>query len=190
MGRGNAGKSTLINALNSAYEGTGGEEMAYVSRNKGKTWQLNFYLAKHRFRKRTVGMLVDSPGFGRTAAPVKLKQKWQRMMRKYLSYGVRLNLILFCVQANHGLTREDLMILEELKYFQKPVHFVLTKIDKVKNNEKLYEVLTEAQQIQRKYDYFIKPDIHLVSAKEKFGMPELRARVGIAFELDNYLKFS
>ena len=82
------------------------------------------------------------------------------------------------------------MILEELKYFQKPVHIVLTKIDKVKNNEKLYEVLIEAQQIQRKYDYFIKPDIHLVSAKEKFGIPELRARVGIAFELDNYLKFS
>ena len=38
LGLPNAGKSTLINALNSAYEGTGGEEIAYASRNKGKTW--------------------------------------------------------------------------------------------------------------------------------------------------------
>ena len=64
-----------------------------------------------------MGMLVDSPGYGRTAAPVKLKEKWVRMMRKDLSYGVRLNLILFCVQAQQGMTREDLAMLEELKYF-------------------------------------------------------------------------
>ena len=104
MGTGSSGKSSLINALNGAYNGLGGEEIAYVAKAKGKTFQLNFYHAKHNHKKRRSGMLVDSPGYGRTDAPVKLKNLWYRMLTKYLSYGIRLNLILLCVPANRGLT--------------------------------------------------------------------------------------
>ena len=43
MGGANSGKSMLINALNGAYQGVGAKEVAYVSKDKGKTYQLNFY---------------------------------------------------------------------------------------------------------------------------------------------------
>ena len=48
MGGANSGKSTLINALNGAYSGLGGKEIAYTAKAKGKTYQLNFFLCRHR----------------------------------------------------------------------------------------------------------------------------------------------
>ena len=81
MGAANSGKSQLINAINGSYDGHGGDRIAYVAKRKGKTWQLNFYLARHRHhRKERLGMIIDTPGYGRTAAPVKLKEKWAKMV--------------------------------------------------------------------------------------------------------------
>lgn len=48
MGSANSGKSTLINALNGAYQGIGADKLAYTSKNKGKTYQLHFYHCRHR----------------------------------------------------------------------------------------------------------------------------------------------
>jgi len=138
LGGANSGKSTLINAINGAYRGgVGGEKIAYTAKNKGKTFQLNFYHAKHRHdRKKRQGMIVDSPGYGRTKAPAKLKAKWWRMIQKYLCYGVRINLILLCVPCHIGISGQDLKVINELKYMQKPVHIVLTKLDKLKADHK------------------------------------------------------
>jgi GTP-binding protein len=149
LGGASSGKSTLINAINGAYlGGLGGEKIAYTAKQKGKTFQLNFYHASHRHdRKKRQGMIVDSPGYGYTKAPVKLKQKWWRTTQKYLCYGVRINMILLCVQAHRGITYQDLKVINELKYFNKAVHIVLTKVDQVRNNEDLLKVMRETSQI-------------------------------------------
>ena len=47
LGAANSGKSSLINALNGA-RGLGGEKIAFTAKEKGKTFQLNFYHASHR----------------------------------------------------------------------------------------------------------------------------------------------
>lgn len=59
-------------------------------------------------------MIVDSPGYGYVYAPIKLKEKWLKMMYKYLGFGVRINLILFCVNAHIGLQNKDIRMLEDL----------------------------------------------------------------------------
>mmetsp|Transcript_1647 Transcript_1647/g.2911 ORF Transcript_1647/g.2911 Transcript_1647/m.2911 type:complete len:299 (-) Transcript_1647:18-914(-) len=188
LGVGSSGKSSIINALNGAYgEGVGGEEVAHVARWKGKTQQLNFYHTGHRFkRKKMQGMLVDAPGYGRLDTPVKLRHKLWKMNLKYLCYGVRLNMILLCIQAHRGLQQIDLDILEQIKYFNKAVHIVITKIDKVDDHRNLVSLMNEISHKVMKYDYFVKPEIHLVSAHDAFGIQELRARIGLAFELPNY----
>ena len=38
LGPAGSGKSTLINALNGAHDGMGGEKIAYTSKTKGKTF--------------------------------------------------------------------------------------------------------------------------------------------------------
>ena len=38
------------------------------------------------------GMIIDSPGYGYTYAPVKIKREWQKLHNGYLSHAVRLNL--------------------------------------------------------------------------------------------------
>jgi ribosome biogenesis GTPase A len=38
LGAANSGKSTLVNALNGAYDGLGGEKIAFEAKAKGKTF--------------------------------------------------------------------------------------------------------------------------------------------------------
>jgi GTP-binding protein len=78
-------------------------------------------------------MIVDTPGYGFIYAPVKLKEKWRKMLFKYLGFGVRINHILFCVNGHIGLKNSDIKMLEDLQHFKKPISVVLTKLDKIRN---------------------------------------------------------
>jgi GTP-binding protein len=60
-GSSNSGKTSLINALND------NKNVGKVSKRSGKTESINFYKGAGK------GMILDSPGYGYTAAPVKLK---------------------------------------------------------------------------------------------------------------------
>ena len=64
--------------------------------------------------KRKMGMIVDSPGYGYVHAPVALKEKWLKMMFKYIGHGVRINLILLLVNGHIGLKNTDIKMLEDL----------------------------------------------------------------------------
>ena len=127
LGSSNSGKSTLINAMNFD------TNIARTAKRAGKTQALNFYLVEHSINKRKKGMIVDSPGYGYVVAPIKLKEKWRKMVYKYLGFGVRINMIVLCVNGHIGLKRNDFETLDNLKHFNKPVQVVLTKIDKIKD---------------------------------------------------------
>lgn len=76
-GSSNTGKSSLINELND------GVVVAKTSKVSGKTQSLNFFLCekshgrkvKHRDQELNVkrGMIIDSPGYGYTYAPRKVR---------------------------------------------------------------------------------------------------------------------
>ena len=72
-GRSNVGKSSLINAL------TGRKGLARASNTPGRTQEINFFtLADDHY-------LVDLPGYGYANAPVAVVEKWQRLLKQYLS---------------------------------------------------------------------------------------------------------
>ena len=62
-------------------------------------------------------MLIDSPGYGYTYVPVKVKNQWKKMMTMYLSHAVRLNLVLMLVDSKVGLKTSDRDMLEKLNYY-------------------------------------------------------------------------
>jgi GTP-binding protein len=88
-------------------------------------------------------MIVDTPGYGYVFAPVKLKEKWSKMMFKYLGYGVRINMIVLLVNGHIGLKQNDLKMLDDLSNLNKPVQVVLSKVDKVKSSNDLMRITAE-----------------------------------------------
>ena len=131
VGASNAGKSSLINVLNDS------EKVAKTRKKSGKTQSLNFYLAEisqpqyRRKNENYQGMLIDSPGYGYTYVPVKVKNQFKRLMGMYLSHAVRLSLVVMLVDAKTGLKTSDKEVLDKLAYYRKPVQVVFAKVDKL-----------------------------------------------------------
>ena len=72
-GRSNVGKSSLINAV------TGRKALARASNTPGRTQEINYFtLGDERY-------LVDLPGYGYANAPVAVVEKWQALLKQYLS---------------------------------------------------------------------------------------------------------
>src|SRR6185312_2452457 len=72
VGRSNAGKSSLINAL------TGRKTLARVSHTPGRTRQINFFDLNKRI------VLADLPGYGYAKASKSLADEWQSLIFAYL----------------------------------------------------------------------------------------------------------
>jgi GTP-binding protein len=88
-------------------------------------------------------MIVDTPGYGYIFAPISYKEKWKKMVFKYLGFGVRVNLIVFLVNAHIGLKNSDIKMLEDLQNFRRPIQVVLTKLDKVESQTEMIRFVTE-----------------------------------------------
>ena len=71
VGSSNAGKSSVVNALNEKIK------IAKTRKKSGKTQSLHFFYCKQTWNLRKGekrhGMLIDSPGYGYTSVPVKIK---------------------------------------------------------------------------------------------------------------------
>ncbi len=122
-GRSNVGKSTLINAL------TGRKGLARASNTPGRTQEINFFTCADRY-------LVDLPGYGYANAPVAVVDKWQRLLKSYLSGRPNLRRAFVLIDARHGVKKVDEEILSLLDSCALTFQVVLTKADKVKSAER------------------------------------------------------
>ena len=94
-GRSNVGKSTLINAL------TGMKALARASNTPGRTQEINFFTAGEEH------YLVDLPGYGYANAPLPVVEKWQRLLKQYLSGRQTLRRAFVLIDARHGVKQVD-----------------------------------------------------------------------------------
>jgi GTP-binding protein len=164
-GRSNVGKSSLINAV------TGRKSIARTSVTPGRTQELNFFEVGERTRFR----LVDMPGYGFAKAPVKVVERWRRLVRDFLRGRAVLKRTLVLIDSRHGIKPPDEEMLKMLDEAAVGYRLVLTKADKIKASE-LAATLAKVEAEARKHPAAY-PVIHVTSAEKGLGIPELRAAI-------------
>ena len=160
-GRSNVGKSSLINAL------TGRKGLARASNTPGRTQEINFFTAGDSH------YLVDLPGYGYANAPLPVVEKWQRLLKQYLSGRQTLRRAFVLIDARHGIKKVDEDILALLDSAAVTFQCVLTKTDKVKAKDR-DAVLRQTRSALAKHPAAF-PQIVLTSSEKGDGIAALRA---------------
>jgi GTP-binding protein len=122
-GRSNVGKSSLINTLLNR------KGLARTSNTPGRTQEINFFRVNGRFA------FIDLPGYGYAKVPESIRKQWGPMVETYLRVRDTLHLVVLILDVRRDPSEEDLQLIHWLPFYQIPFLIVLTKTDKVSNNE-------------------------------------------------------
>lgn len=125
VGRPNVGKSTLLNKLIN-------KKLAITS-NKVGTTRNNIYGIYNE--KDTQIVFIDTPGIGKAV------DKLGEVLNKTAFETLENDLVLFLVDIESGFGKGDTKILERLKREEKDVILVLNKIDRIKKEKLLEEII-------------------------------------------------
>jgi GTP-binding protein len=125
LGRSNVGKSTFINRL------TNNKSLAKTSSTPGRTRLLNFFKVNEDYR------LVDAPGYGYQKGSKKSDLSFAKMMDEYLATRSNLVGALFLLDARRIPSIDDQSLLELLKVYKLPFILIATKVDKLKQAERV-----------------------------------------------------
>lgn len=160
-GRSNAGKSSAINAI------TGHSRLARISKTPGRTQLINFFSlgdGKH---------LVDLPGYGFAKVPLKVKDKWQRELEKYLRKRDALAGLILLSDIRHPLKEFDRMMIDWAVQSKLPLHILLTKADKLKRGPAKNTLLSVQQELQN----FDNVSVQLFSSLKLTGIETARSKL-------------
>ncbi|MFT6104432.1 MAG: GTP-binding protein [Paracoccaceae bacterium] len=160
-GRSNVGKSSLINAL------TGRKALARASNTPGRTQEINFFTLTDSH------YLVDLPGYGYANAPLPIVEKWQRLLKAYLSGRASLRRAFVLVDMRHGVKPVDEEIMSRLDSSAVTFQVVMTKADKVKIEEQ-EQILSQVRQALAKHPAAY-PELVVTSSEKGEGIADLRA---------------
>ena len=163
VGRSNAGKSSLINAL------TNRRTLARVSHTPGRTQQINFFKLADRL------ILADLPGYGYARASKTLAAEWQTLIFAYLRGRPSLRRTILLIDARRGvleIDREAMSLLDEAA-----VSFlmVLTKTDKLTPDE--IDAARHAADSEGRKHTAAYPEVFATSAHKAAGLDPLKAHL-------------
>ncbi len=162
-GRSNIGKSSLLNTL------TNSRGMARTSASPGRTQTINFFLVNERM------YFVDLPGYGYAKVSKTVRESWRDMIEGYLGNRESLKLALMLVDSRIPPTESDRMLKTWLDDHGIPNDVVLTKVDKLSQNELNRALRTGAQTLNTK-------EIIAFSAVTGYGKDEILAKIRAATE--------
>ena len=162
-GRSNAGKSSAINALARR------TRLAFVSKTPGRTQQINF------FRISGGGYLVDLPGYGYAKVPEATRAHWQKVLPRYLAERASLCGLVLIMDARHPLTESDQQMLDWFGPSQRPIHVLITKVDKISRSEAAMALRAVRAKLAAMSPRF---SAQLFSAVDRIGLEEAESIIG------------
>jgi GTP-binding protein len=162
-GRSNVGKSSLINAI------TNRNSLARVSNTPGRTKEIIQFDLGGRLT------LADLPGYGFAKVSKAVSENWHRLIETYLNKRPQLRRVCLLVDARHPPHASDLLMMELLDGAAMSYAVVLTKLDKLKSDQRARSIHDVQALIQHRSAAH--PVAFLTSAETKEGVPELRAHL-------------
>ena len=123
-GKSNVGKSSLINSL------VNRKALARTSAQPGKTQTINFYNINESI------YLVDLPGYGYAKVPQSEKEKWGKMIERYLHTSKVLKAVFLLVDIRHDPSANDKMMYDWVVHNGYNPIIIATKMDKLKRSQK------------------------------------------------------
>ena len=122
-GKSNVGKSSLINALMNR------KAYARTSSQPGKTQTINFYKINDAF------YYVDLPGYGYAKVSLEAKEKWGKMIERYLRRSQMLKLVFLLVDIRHDPSANDKSMYDWIVYNGYHPVVIATKLDKINRSQ-------------------------------------------------------
>lgn len=122
-GKSNVGKSSLINALMNR------KAYARTSSSPGKTQTINFYHINEAL------YYVDLPGYGYAKVALAAKEKWGKMIERYLKTSAMLKMVFLLVDIRHEPSANDKMMYDWIIYNGYHPVIVATKLDKINRSQ-------------------------------------------------------
>lgn len=163
VGRSNVGKSSLINAL------TNHSKLAKTSSTPGKTQLINHFLIDDSW------YLVDLPGYGYAKVSKKEREKFDAMMKGYLSERENLVCTFVLIDSRIDPQKNDLEFMEWLGENQVPFVMVFTKADKVKPQQKENFLKKYQSEMAKVWEFM--PEHFFTSSAKKEGLEELHGYI-------------
>lgn len=157
VGRSNAGKSSLINAISN-------QKIANVSGTPGKTRLLSFFDFNNEF------VLVDMPGYGFAARSHDEQDDWKVMIESYLSTAEKLKALVLVMDIRRSWSPDEKMIQEFSEHIGVPLIVAMTKADKLSRSQIMKRMDEFDEDIKLKYKYPI-------SSLKKDGVDDLKKQL-------------
>lgn len=156
-GKSNVGKSSLINGLMNR------KSLARTSGQPGKTQTINFYKVNREM------YLVDLPGYGYARVSQSEKEKWGKMIERYLHTSRNLKAVFLLIDIRHAPSANDCQMYEWILHNGFRPIIIATKLDKLKRSQvqKNLKILRESLRLEK--DVTVIP----FSAETKQGREEI-----------------
>ena len=160
-GKSNVGKSSLINALMNR------KSLARTSAQPGKTRTINFYNINDEL------YFVDLPGYGYAKVSQQEKEKWGKMIEKYLHRSKVLQAVFLLVDIRHEPSANDRQMYEWILANGYHPIVIATKLDKINRSQIAKQVKLVKQGLGVDKDTIVIP----FSAETKQGREEIYALI-------------
>ena len=122
-GKSNVGKSSLINGLMNR------KALARTSAQPGKTQTINFYNVNDEV------YLVDLPGYGYAKVSQAEKEKWGKLIERYLHNSGQLKAVFLLIDIRHEPSANDKQMYDWILHNGFEPIIIATKLDKIKRSQ-------------------------------------------------------